>query len=96
MSILRNKSIEEDDPSSGNSNTEDDSRPVLKFNEDIITKADIAELFKPVSIDPLILTNKKVKRTRESFQEAISALNRNMFAIDQNLRQLLAMIKEHT
>ena len=37
------------------------------FSSEVISKEDIAELFKPVTIDPLILTDKKVKKTRDGF-----------------------------
>ena len=58
--------------SSSQSDNEDEG---INLNQNIITKEDIAELFEPVLINPLILTEKKVKRTRDGFQEAISVLN---------------------
>ena len=58
--------------SSSQSDNEDEG---LNLNQNIVTKEDIAELFEPVLINPLILTEKKVKRTRDGFQEAISVLN---------------------
>ena len=58
--------------SSSQSDNEDEG---INLNQNIVTKEDIAELFEPVLINPLILTEKKVKRTRDGFQEAISVLN---------------------
>ena len=50
--------------SSSQSDKEDDG---LNLNQNVVTKEDIAELFEPVLIDPLILTEKRVKRTRDGF-----------------------------
>ena len=80
---------------SDSSESEDIKEGNLAINHNVISKADIAELFEPLIIDPLILTNKKVKRTRDGFQEAITVLNKNMATIDGNLRQILAILKDH-
>ena len=71
---------------SDSSESEDENNRELTINHNIISKEDIAELFEPLIIDPLILTNKRVKRTRDGFQEAITVLNKNMATIDGNLR----------
>ena len=81
-----------DDDTSSSKDDTDDSRPIITEDYDqLVTKDDIAEMFKPISIDPLKLTDQRVKKTRDSFQENINILNNNMIIIDGNLRQLLNM-----
>ena len=62
----------------------------------IVFKEDIAELFKPVEIEPFKLTDKKCKKTRSSFVESIGVLNRNMITIDYNLRHIVGMVKDYS
>ena len=49
-------------------------------------------IFKRVEMPGIMLTNKKVKKSKQSIQEAFTVLNHNMVLIDQNLRDLLYMM----
>ena len=53
--------------SASESSSQSDKEDEINLNQNVVTKEDIAELFEPVLIDPLILTEKKVKRTRDGF-----------------------------
>ena len=94
MRIKRDEVIDTD--TSGLRSSAEDMGAVIHAAKDIVQKEDIAELFKPVKIDPLILTASKVKRTRDDYQESITVLNRNMVTIDANLRQILNLLKDYS
>ena len=59
-----------------------------------VQKEDLEVIFKRVEMPGIMLTNKKVKKSKQSIQEAFTVLNHNMVLIDQNLRDLLYMMQD--
>ena len=64
IKLIRKQNSSESSFDSSDSDKEEDQ---VYNTEKVLSKEDIALIFEPIIIDPLILSNKRVKRTRDGF-----------------------------
>ena len=65
-------------------------------NAEQVAKDDIGNIFDKVQMPGLILRNLKVKKSKQSIQDAFSQVNWNMQVIDGNMKDLLFLLKDLT
>ena len=59
-----------------------------------VSQEDLDAIFMRLQLPGLLLTGKKVRRSKQAVQDAFSVLNANMATIDQNMRDLLFLVQD--
>ena len=59
-----------------------------------VTREDLDAIFMRLQMPGLMLTGKKVRRSKQATQDAFSVLNANMATVDQNMRDLLFLVQD--
>jgi len=63
-------------------------------SQELVSREDIETIFSKLSVPSLMLTNLKVKKSKQAVQDAFSVLNHNMLTIDRNFKDLLFLVQE--
>ena len=59
-----------------------------------ISTEDTSSIFEKITMPSLMLTNLKVKKSKQAIQDSFSVLNSNMNVIDHNMKDLLFLVKD--
>ena len=59
-----------------------------------VSQEDLDAIFMRLQMPSLMLTGKKVRRSKQATQDAFSVLNANMATVDQNMRDLLFLVQD--